>query len=96
MVAEGRGTQDLGTHSVPGAPGEEGRNDYTENTKGTEVAEKRKSAEGFIAQKTCDGKPYLDYAARRARLRRGRENRDAPLGMTVLEIAERTERLTSD
>src|SRR5271157_1234807 len=29
--------------------------------------------EGFIAQKTCDGKPYLHSAARRAKMRRERE-----------------------
>ncbi len=46
------------------------------------VAYLAKSAEGCFAQKTCDGKPYLDYATRRAKLRRERENRVAPLGMT--------------
>ena len=40
--------------------------------------------EGFIAQRACDGKPYLDYAARRAKPRRGREYRAASLGMTIL------------
>jgi hypothetical protein len=49
----------------------------------SEFAEKRKTEEGFIAQETCDGKPYLDYAARRARRRREGEDRAAPLGMTV-------------
>jgi hypothetical protein len=40
--------------------------------------------ERFIAQKPCDAKPYLDYAARRAIMQRGRESRAAPLGMTIM------------
>jgi hypothetical protein len=50
-------------------------------------------AKGFIAQKTCDEKPYLDYAARRAKLRRERNYRAALLGMTVLAVPEGTKNI---
>ena len=53
-----------------------------EYTESAEFTEKRKAGEGS-----------LDYAARRAKLRRGRKNRTAPLGMTVPEVAEGTESL---
>jgi hypothetical protein len=49
---------------------------YTEVTENTEYAEKREAKERS-----------LDYATRRAKLRRGGENQVAPLGMTVLEAA---------
>jgi hypothetical protein len=49
------------------------RKDYAENTESAEFAEKIRKEGGFIAQKTCDGKPYLHCAARRAKLRRGKQ-----------------------
>jgi hypothetical protein len=57
---------------------------YTEIAEDTEFAERRKAEEGS-----------LDYATRRAKMRRGRKNRVAPLGMTKRErtrnYAEETE-----
>ena len=62
-----------------------------------------KEKERFIAQRTCDGKPYLDpgeahgahktrSATRRAKLRRDTKNRVAPLGMTAGRRAARFRR----